>query len=260
MFEPRRLKALKFIGKLGNSYNKPFLVLAEDGNLYVTKPNTIHRGDLELLAAESIATELARLLGLPVPDWAIIEITTSIDMNSSPPVPDSPLPGEYFGSRYLANAMTLADSKRLRMPRRAISNESDAPKCLVFDALVENADRHENNVMLALEGNEVRVYLIDHGHVLGGHGWPALGSPAHSKLYKGRSPDTLAKAFGVAQGDMVEKAKALCPSLTTEAIGHMQHLVHLSNQIPAFWWNGKPSDTFTSFLQKRAPHMHDLLD
>jgi len=256
----RKLQAKKFIRQLSNSYTSPFLVLAQDGNLYVTKPNTIDREDLELLAAELLATELGKLLGLPVPDWAIIEITESMTTSRFSTMGGAPKPGEYFGSMYLGNATTLADPAEQHIPRRPISNAADAPKCLAFDALTENVDRHANNVMLVLENGGVKVYLIDHGHVLGGRGWPALSNPAKSKLYKSRSPNTLAAAFSVDQAAMTEEARGLCSSLTKEVLEYVEHLVHLSSQIPALWWNGKPSDTFTSFIQKRAPHLYELID
>ena len=257
----KRLEALKLVKRLGKSYTAPFVVIAEDGNLYVTKPNTILREDLQLLAAESLTTELGLLLDIPVPDWAIIIIPEDFNTSESSAAEDMPHPGEYFGSRYLTNAMTLADYKRQGViPRRPISNEADAPKCAAFDALIENVDRHENNIMLELKDHEVQVYLIDHGHVLGGPHWPALSNPTHSRFYRQRSPDTLAAAFGVDQSDMIEKAKSLCSSLTEKALNCLPHLMNLSSHIPAMWWNGRPNNTFTKFIRERAPYLHDLLD
>src|SRR5579875_753617 len=68
-----RLQAVRYITSLREGGSLPALVEADNGELYVTKMRGAGQGP-PVLAAEVITGELARALGLRVPEIATIEL------------------------------------------------------------------------------------------------------------------------------------------------------------------------------------------
>ncbi|EIU5252073.1 TPA: hypothetical protein L4623_005700 [Pseudomonas aeruginosa] len=136
---------------------RPFLVRGDDGNRYFVKG--LHRAGGPSLISEVIAAELGGCLGLPIPDWRIMDIPQAlIDFSPIDNIHDLS-GGPAFASLQIENASELMWAGVQKIPvelRR---------KVLVFDWWVQNGDRSlgENggnvNLLLDSQGNLV---VIDH--------------------------------------------------------------------------------------------------
>lgn len=58
----------------------PLMVIASDGNTYILKNQKINNFDA-MFFQESLSTQLAKQLGIPVPDWKIIEVDNKTLVN-----------------------------------------------------------------------------------------------------------------------------------------------------------------------------------
>lgn len=154
------LQTTRYVTPLREGSSLPAIVEADDGNMYVMKFAGAGQGPKALIA-ELIAGEIARLLGLRVPEIAIL----NLDATLGPSEPDPEIfdllrasTGLNLGLRYLPGA--FAFTPVLRPPPDAAL----ASSIVWFDALVTNVDRTVKNVNLLLwEGG---LWLIDHGSSL----------------------------------------------------------------------------------------------
>ncbi len=152
----------------------PAIVEANDGELYVMKFVGSGHGRKALIA-ELVAGEIARALGLPIPELAFIELDPALGRSEPHPEIQDILrasAGLNLGLRYLPHALSF---NLLLAPPPDVKLAS---QIVWFDALVTNVDRTPKNVnMLICKG---QLWLIDHGSSLYfHHNWP--GYLANSK-------------------------------------------------------------------------------
>jgi hypothetical protein len=144
----------------------PALVEADDLGLYVVKLRGAGQG-ARALVAELIAGELARALGLPVPE--IVIATLDHELAASEPDPELCLPleasvGFNLGLDYLPGSIAF-DPVAGPHP-----DPVTASRIVLFDAFVANVDRTARNTNLLFWHG--RLWLIDHGAALYfHHGW-----------------------------------------------------------------------------------------
>lgn len=135
----------------------PGLMEADDEGLYVTKFRAAGQGE-RALVAEVVAGELARAIGLPVPDLVVVELAPALGLaEPDPEIQDLIVrsPGENFGMDFLPGALPLA------MPADPAIGPQLAADVVWFDALVTNVDRTPRNPNLLVWHG--RPFLIDHG-------------------------------------------------------------------------------------------------
>jgi hypothetical protein len=154
----RTVTATRYVTPLREGGSLPGLVEADDDGLYVVKFRGAGQGP-KALAAEIVAGELARGLGLPVPELVLVEL----DGEMARAEPDAEIQdlirasaGLNLGVDFLPGALPYSPA---RPP------EPDLAAAVVWlDALVENVDRTPRNPNLLLwHGN---LWLIDHGAAL----------------------------------------------------------------------------------------------
>jgi hypothetical protein len=73
----RRIEATRYVTPLREGGSLPALVEASDEGLYVLKFRGAGQGP-KALVAEVVAGELARALGLPVPELALVELDPAL--------------------------------------------------------------------------------------------------------------------------------------------------------------------------------------
>jgi hypothetical protein len=130
---------------------------ADDEGLYVTKFRAAGQGEAALVA-EVVAGELARAIGLPVPELVVVEVAPELGIaEPDPEIQDLIVgsPGENLGMDFLPGALPLAVSNDPAIGAELAAN------VVWFDALVTNVDRTPRNPNL-LEWHG-RLWLIDHG-------------------------------------------------------------------------------------------------
>lgn len=164
----RALAATKYITPLREGGSLPAIVEAEDGQLYVMKFVGAGQG-AKALIAELVAGEVARALGLAVPEIAFMQLDPALGRTEADPEIRDLIrasAGLNLALRYLPKA--FAFSPLLRPAPEA----SLASAIVWFDAYVTNVDRTARNTNLLLWQRD--LWLIDHGAALYFHhanGW-----------------------------------------------------------------------------------------
>jgi hypothetical protein len=153
----RRVVATRYVEALREGGSLPGLMEADDDGLYVTKFRGAGQGAAALVA-EVMAGELARRLGLPVPELVVVEVAPEVGHAEPDPEIQELLeasPGANLGMDFLPGALTFT------LPAEPSVDPAFAADVVWFDTLVTNLDRtHRNPNLLVWHG---RTWLIDHG-------------------------------------------------------------------------------------------------
>jgi hypothetical protein len=155
----RTITATRYVTPLREGGSLPAIIEADDEGMYVLKFRGAGQGQKALMA-ELVAGEIARALGLPVPEIVLVELGP--DLARTEPDPEiqeliQASVGLNLALDYLPGAITfdpVADKPDARL----------ASSIVWFDAFVTNIDRSPRNVNL-LSWHR-RVWLIDHGAAL----------------------------------------------------------------------------------------------
>ncbi|MFC5950922.1 HipA family kinase [Pseudonocardia lutea] len=169
----RHVTATRYVTPLREGGSLPGLMEADDLGTYVVKFHGAGQGR-KVLVAEIVAGELARALGLPVPELVTVDLDPELGLAE----PDQEVQdllhrsaGLNLGLDYLPGALDFD-------PLAFDPGPGFAGRVLWFDALVGNVDRSWRNANMLLWHRA--PYLIDHGATLTfHHGWAgALADPA----------------------------------------------------------------------------------
>jgi len=160
---PRTVRATRYVTPLREGGSLPGLVEADDDGLYVLKFRGAGQG-AAALAADLLGGELARALGLPVPELVLAEV----DVELGRAEPDREIQelitgsgGTNLGVDFLPGALPFdAAAAEALTPR-------DAAAVVWLDGLLTNVDRTPRNPNLLWWHG--RVWLIDHGALLAVH-------------------------------------------------------------------------------------------
>ena len=192
----RTVTATRYVTPLREGGSVPALVEADDDGLYVVKLLGAGHGR-KALVAELLAGELARHLGLPVPDQVLVEL----DGTLAKAEPDGEIQdllarsaGTNIGLDFLPGALAFA-------PAIGPAPEADLAAGVVWlDALVTNVDRTPRNPNLLVWHR--RLHLIDHGSALYiHHAWKDPGAHARRGFPQVRDHVLLPFASSIADAD-----------------------------------------------------------
>jgi hypothetical protein len=155
----REVAATRYVLPLREGGSLPGLVEADDLGMYVVKFRGAGQG-VKVLVAEVVVGELARALGLPVPELVVV----NLDPRLAPAEPDQEVqdllrasPGANLGLDYLPGSLGFE-------PAVDRVDPDLAAQVLWLDGLVDNVDRTWRNPnLLTWHG---RPWLIDHGAAL----------------------------------------------------------------------------------------------
>ncbi len=156
----REVTATRYVTPLREGGSLPGLVEADDDGLYVVKFRGAGQGP-RALVAEWLAGEIARAIGLPVPDLVAIDVDAGIGDAE----PDEELQdlvhrsgGLNLGLDFLPGALTFNPAAE------PVVDPAFAADVVWLDALVTNPDRTPANPNLLVWHG--RTWLIDHGAAL----------------------------------------------------------------------------------------------
>jgi hypothetical protein len=211
----RRVTATRYVTPLREGGSLPGLVEADDDGLYVLKFRGAGQGPAALVA-EVLAGELARALGLLVPELVLAELDPELS-RAEPDVEIQELAaasaGTNLGVDFLPGALPFTP---------AAANGIDphfAADVVWLDALVTNVDRTPRNPNLLVWHG--RTWLIDHGAAFfRQHGEAALTDSAQAPFPHIADHVLLAAASSIAAADgrlagtaagAVDAAAALVP-------------------------------------------------
>jgi hypothetical protein len=233
----RSVTATRYVAALREGGSLPGLVEADDLGMYVTKFRGAGQGE-GALVAEVLAGELARAIGLPVPELVVVDIAPELGhAEPDPEIQDliAASPGANLGMDFLPGSLPFT------VPADPPIDPELAADIVWFDALVTNVDRtHRNPNLLLWHG---RTWLIDHGaSFFRQHGPKPLSETAHDGVPMLAEHVLLPVAGSIADADDRLAARALA------AVGPAVAL------IPPAWLGANPASKrgdFAAFLTQR---------
>ncbi|MFJ8669881.1 HipA family kinase [Streptomyces sp. NPDC093600] len=241
--------ATRYVTPLREGGSLPGIVEADDLGTYVMKFTGAGQGR-KTLVAEVICGQLARRLGLRVPELVTIQLDPVIGLSE----PDQEVQellkasgGLNLGMDYLPGSLGFDPLAYEVDPR-------EAGKAVWFDAVINNVDRSWRNPnMLVWHGD---VWLIDHGAtMIWHHNWPGAEASA-AKPYD--ASDHVLAPYGP---DVVSAAAELAPLVTRELLDEV------AADVPDEWLVDEPGfDTtdavrraYAEALLARAATIHERI-
>jgi hypothetical protein len=220
----RTVTATRYVTPLREGGSVPALVEADDDGLYVVKLLGAGHGRKALIA-EVLAGELARRLGLPVPDLVLVELDGALAKAEPDPELHDLLErsaGLNMGLDFLPGALPFAPAVG---PRPDPELAADA---VWLDAFTTNVDRTPRNPNLLVWHR--RLYLIDHGSALYiHHNWKDPAEHARRPFAPVRDHVLLPFAGSIAEAD-----RRLAPRVTRDL------LEELVAALPDAWLEPEP--------------------
>jgi len=242
----RTVRATRYVLPLREGSSVPALVEADDLGQYVVKLRGAGQGPNALIA-ELVAGELARALGLAVPELVLLELDRRLA--SSEPDPElftslDASAGLNLGMDFLPGSITF-DPIVGPFPSSEV-----ASRIVLFDAFVMNVDRTARNPNILLWHG--RPWLIDHGAALYfHHGWRAS-----DRLESSSDPFQEVEAHVLLRWASELRAAAAHFQATLNA----EVFTRICRDIPVSWLSANvrgsdeppTAETYASWLQARA--------
>jgi hypothetical protein len=231
----RRVSATRYVTPLREGGSLPGLVEADDSGLYVTKFRGAGQGTLALVA-ELIVGELARAVGLPVPEQVIIRIDPALGLaEPDPEIQDLIVAsaGENLGVDFLPGAAGYSPALGWTPDPQLAAN------VVWLDGLVTNVDRTARNPNLLLWHDQ--LWLIDHGAALylqhrGLRPAEQAGRPF---------PQIAEHVLLRAAGSITAADERLAPRID---LALLESIVDL---VPGDWFAGDRAATYAEYLARR---------
>jgi hypothetical protein len=233
----RRVTATRYVAPLREGGSLPGLVEADDDGLYVMKFRGAGQGPAALVA-EVVAGELARALGLLVPELVVAQLDPEL-ARAEPDVEIQELAeasiGWNLGVDFLPGALPFTPAAA-----RAL-DPALAADIVWFDALVMNVDRTPRNPNLLVWHG--RTWLIDHGaSFYRQHGDAPLAASAAAAFPLVRDHVLLPRAASI-----VEAAERLADAAEAAIVDSVA-------RVPDVWLADDPAERrsdFEAFLRAR---------
>jgi hypothetical protein len=156
---PRTVNVTRYVTPLREGGSLPAIAEADDGFLYVLKFRGAGQG-IKALIAELIGGEIARLLGLKVPELVFANLDAAFGRTE----PDEEIQdlnkasvGLNLALHYLSGAITFD-------PTASTVEAALASKIVWLDCFLTNVDRTPRNTNMLMWNRE--LWLIDHGAAL----------------------------------------------------------------------------------------------
>lgn len=243
----RTITATHYVTPLREGGSLPAIVEADDDGTYVVKFRGAGQG-VRALIAELVSGELARALGLPVPEIVLARLDGRMAKTEPDPEIQDLLrqsEGLNLALDYLPGSIgfdPLADRAMAGLSRLASS-------IVWFDALVTNVDRTPRNTNLLVWHR--KLWLIDHGATLYfHHAWSA------DYLERSRVPFTPIREHVLLPwaNEIREVDEELAAKLTA---GEIERVVAL---IPAEWLGDVPRERYCAWLGRRLESPREWME
>jgi hypothetical protein len=239
--EMRTVNVTRYVTPLREGGSLPAIAEADDNFMYVVKFRGAGQG-VKALIAELLGGEIARLLGLKVPEIVFANLDPAFGRTE----PDEEIQdllrasvGINIALHYLSGAITF-DSVINKV------DEEMASKIVWFDCFVTNVDRTVRNTNMLMWHRE--LWLIDHGASLYfHHSWQRFQEKASQPFVQVKDHVLLPYAT------RLDEANAACGAVLTN-----ERIASVVSLIPDEWLaddsNESPEskrDTYNRFLQAR---------
>jgi hypothetical protein len=239
----RQVSAVRYVAPLREGGSMPGLIEADDGKLYVVKMSGAGQGPLALVS-EVVTGELARQLGLRVPELVLVEQAHEFGRQEPDPEIRDLLRSSVGVNAGLA---FLEGATGFDLAAGDTADTGMSSLTVWLDAFVMNVDRTPRNPNLLRWRNE--TWLIDHGASLYfHHNWPTAEAKALTPFEAIRDHVLLGWAGDVRSASQVAHAQ-----LDTGFIAEVLRW------IPDAWLTGRDGESdanlqrrrYQDFLQRR---------
>lgn len=216
----RTVRVTHYVTPLREGGSLPAIVEADDEGTYVLKFRGAGQGTRALIA-ELVSGELARALGLPVPELVFADLHADLARTE----PDPEISALIRASHGLNLALDYLPGSITFDPLVDTIDPDLASRIVWFDAYVTNMDRTVKNTNLLMWHK--RIWLIDHGASLYAHHTPGWASdPARATApFPLITKHVLARKATRLKAIDEEMALRLTPGIIDDVV----------SQIPAQW-------------------------
>jgi hypothetical protein len=216
----RTIHVTRYVTPLREGGSLPAIIEADDDGLYVLKFRGAGQGPRALLA-ELIAGELARAVGLPVPELVFVQLDADLARTE----PDPEIQELIRASAGLNLALDYLPGSVAFDPVADRIDAQLASDVVWFDAFTSNVDRTARNTNLLMWHR--RLWLIDHGASLYFH----HGTPAPE--FASRADDPFPR---IAEHVLLGRASALSDSDTRLTPQLSEAVIDgVTSQMPGDW-------------------------
>lgn len=233
----RTVTATEYVTPLREGGSLPAIVAADDDGTYVVKFRGAGQG-VKALIAEVVSGEIARAVGLPIPEIVFVDLDPRMAKTEPDPEIQDLLrksEGLNVGIDYLPGSITFDPMVEVPIPRR----EALASAVVWFDAFVTNVDRTAKNTNLLLWHRN--LWLIDHGATLiFHHNWDGFLENAGKPFARIKDHVLLRWATELPAVD-----SRLAAQLTPEVIAQIVAL------IPEEWIEGDERAAYREYFMRR---------
>lgn len=211
----RTVSATRYVTPLREGGSLPAIVEADDAGLYVLKFRGAGQGPKALIA-ELVAGEIARALGLRVPEIVFVELDADLARTE----PDPEIQHLIRASAGLNLALDYLPGSVTFDPVAESVDAELASAVVWFDAFVSNVDRTARNTNMLMWHR--RLWLIDHGAALYfHHDWSGYLERANAPFarirdhvllpYAGALREADARLSGLLDEDTIRRIVAQVP-------------------------------------------------
>lgn len=240
MNRPRTVRVTRYVTPLREGGSLPAIVEADDDGLYVLKFRGAGQGPRALIA-ELVSGEIARALGLPVPEIVFAELEQELARTE----PDPEIHQLIHDSAGLNLALDYLPGSVAFDPLIHTLDAALMARVIWFDAFISNVDRTARNTNMLMWHR--RPWLIDHGASLVFHhapGWQEEGARARDPFTRIATHVLRHRTHSVPAEDA---------ALTTALAGPV--IDEILGWVPDAWLDGDPATTREAY----ARYFHDRL-
>jgi hypothetical protein len=222
----RTVRVTRYVTPLREGGSLPAIVEADDEGMYVLKFRGAGQG-ARALVAELVSGEIARALGLPVPEIVFADLDPELARTE----PDPEIHALIMDSAGLNLALDYLPGSVTYDPIVQKTDATLAARIVWFDAFVTNVDRTARNTNILMWHR--RLWLIDHGATLYFHhspGWEKDAARARDPFPLIKNHVLLGAGSGTIGAMDDEMAGKLRPDVIETIVG----------RIPDGWLTAEP--------------------
>lgn len=222
-------------GVLAKGTTEPVRCRLENG-LNVVVKYMRNRFGQQVLVNELIGSSIADLLGVTVPEYGICNLSEEVIFNTNE---NEEISIQNAGLAFFTK--DYSSSTPLVRSMLALAENKETEKIILFDHIVNNADRHDGNLILDIK-KSVTLYVIDNSHIVARNIEDTLdilqAELEEESIFSNRILEKnkdvyelLCTGIGYSEERMLKEAERIKEILTSTKI------LEIKNTIPEIWTN-----------------------